>query len=43
MPRHVDVQDAAPIVREDDEDEHDPAGERGKREEVDREWNPDGS
>ena len=36
MPRHVDVQDAAPIVGKDDEDERDPAGERGDREEVDR-------
>ena len=36
MPRHVDMQDAAPIVGEDDEDEQDPAGERGHREEVDR-------
>ena len=36
MPRHVDMQDAAPIVGEDDEDEQDPAGERRHREEVDR-------
>jgi hypothetical protein len=36
MPRHVDVHDAAPIVVEDDENEQDPAGECGDREEVDR-------
>ena len=29
MLRHVDMQDAAPIVGEDHEDEQDPAGERG--------------
>ena len=34
--RHVDMQDVAPIVGEDDEDEQDPAGERRDREEVDR-------
>ena len=36
MPRDVDVQDAATIVGEDDDDEQDPAGECGDREEVDR-------
>ena len=35
MPRDVNMQDPAPVVSEDDEDEQDPAGERGHREEVD--------
>jgi hypothetical protein len=35
MRRHVEMQDAA-VVGEDDEDEQDPAGERGHRKEVDR-------
>ena len=33
--RHIDMQDAPPVVSQDDEDEEEPAGERGHREEVD--------
>jgi hypothetical protein len=33
--RHIDMQDAPPVVGEDDEHEENPAGERGYREEVD--------
>jgi hypothetical protein len=36
MPRHVDMQYAAPVMGEDDEEKQDPAGERGNREEIDR-------
>jgi hypothetical protein len=36
MPGHVNMQDPAPVVSEDDEDEEDAAGERRHREEVDR-------
>ena len=40
MPRHVNMQDPAPVVSEDDEDEEDAAGERRHREEVDRDVEP---
>ena len=33
--RHIDMQDASPVVGQDHEDEEDSAGERWHREEVD--------